>query len=114
MGPACSLPFQYFYCQLALAMAPSQLCKVVLALKEHSGAGPGQASGRQAGRHDALTRSQPPRSHFLLSTASLGRGSAAVQQQAGAGVAEAPQHPTSCQGMWLLKRVRGSDRQQLQ
>lgn len=49
MGPAYSLPFQYFYCQLALAMAPSQLCKVVLALKEHSGVGPGQASVRQAG-----------------------------------------------------------------
>lgn len=55
--PAACLPSQYFLCQLALAVAPSQLCKLLLALKERSGAGPGQADGQASGRH---TGTMPP------------------------------------------------------
>lgn len=55
--PAACLPSQYFLCQLALAVAPSQLCKLLLALKERSGAGPRQADGQASGRH---TGTMPP------------------------------------------------------
>ena len=100
VGPACSLPAACLPSQhFCYELAPSGALLLALQIAPGSQGlepAPGRQAGRQAGRHAAPHHTPAPEVSLPSAPQPLrGRGSAPVQQQAGAGGAETPECPSS-------------------